>query len=142
MGTALAKPDSAIDDDTINALLRLADQGDERAIARLRAVSDGAMPELWRELGDPARMARVHVVNKIAGQNELVGEAVAREVGRLRRAWVGDHPSPLETALAERIAACWLALSYAECSYTSPGPGRTWEEDERNRKRIDQAERR
>jgi hypothetical protein len=145
VGTALAKPDETPDSDTLNALLRRADQGDERAIATLRAVSD-ATPALWRDFGDLARQARVQLVRRIAGENAFVGEAVAQEVGRLRRAWAGDNPSPLETALAERIAACWLALSYVECGYTSrmgqADTPLTWEEDERHRKRVEQAERR
>jgi len=67
-------------------------------------------------------------------------------VGRLRRAWVGPDPTSLETALVERVAACWLALVYAEGTYGQrlggTGARLTWDEDEYHRKRVDQAERR
>lgn len=145
MGTALTTQVEATDTDAINALLRQADKGDERAIAALRRVSEET-PALWQEFGDLSRHARMALCRRIAGRNRYLEEATAKEAGRLRRAWAGDDPTPLETALAERIAACWLYLMHAEGNYT----GRmgqadnplTWEEDERHRKRVEQAERR
>lgn len=135
----------ADDTATWNALLRQADTGDGEAIDTLRARCEAA-PELWQEFGDLARHARAQLVRKIGGRNAFVGEAVAREVGRLRRAWAGTDPTPLETALAERVAACWLYLAYAEGTYTvnfqTGSAPLTWEDDERHRKRIEQAERR
>lgn len=145
MGTAVAKRVEATDTAAINALLRQADTGDERAIAELRAISE-ATPALWGEFGDLARHARAQLVRRIAGRNEFVAEATAREVGRLRRLWAGEHPSPLEVALVERVAACWLYLAYAEGAYTVNlqvgADPLTWEQDELHRKRIEQAERR
>lgn len=70
----------------------------------------GEAPDLWRDFGDIARQVRLKLIAKIAGDNGIVGEAVYREVVALRRAWAGEHPTPLETALAEWIAANWLNL--------------------------------
>jgi hypothetical protein len=145
VGKALAIQVEATDTETINALLRRADKGDESAILALRNVSEET-PALWREFGDLSRQTRYALCQRIAGRNRYVEEATAKEAGRLRRAWAGDDPSPLETALAERIAACWLYLMHAEGSYTSrmgqSDTPLTWEEDERHRKRVEQAERR
>jgi hypothetical protein len=129
---------------TLNSLLRRADTGDRVAIAALHGEADAA-PELWREFGDLATQIRMKLVGLIAGKNAFVASAVAQEAGRLRRAWAGEGATPLELALAERIAACWLYLAYAEGAYAqllSGGEGLTWERDEFHRKRIDQAERR
>ncbi len=127
--------------DPINALLRRADTGDRQAIAALRGEG-AAAPALWREFGDIAWQERAKLVGKIAGQNAIVAEGVSREVATLRRAWVGEHPTPLETALGERIATNWLYLHYIEAQYLQALGALTWEEDERHRKRVEQAERR
>jgi hypothetical protein len=130
-----------LDSTAVNALLRRADAGDRDAVAALCGrCADGSLS--WREFGDLAGQVRQKLLNTIAGQNAFVGEAVAREAGRLRRAWAGECPTPLETALAERIAACWLLLHYFEAKYLEALGSLTWEQDAFHRKRIDQAERR
>lgn len=130
-----------VDNTAINALLRLADTGDREAIAALRGQCEaGAVP--WRDFGDLAFLVRGKLLERIAGQNAFVAEAVAKEAGRLRRAWAGEDATPLETALAERIAACWLYLHYVEAKYLEALGTLTWERDEWHRKRVDQAERR
>jgi hypothetical protein len=140
--TLVKNVDTAKDVDTDNALLRLADRGDADATAALVARC-AAEPALWREFGDLAQQVRIKLVGQIARQNEFVASAVAREAGRLRRAWAGEDATPLEVALAERVAAAWLYLHYCEMVYLDlPGEGRTWERDAFHRKRIDQAERR
>jgi len=100
--------------DAINALLRRADTGDRQAIDALRGQCE-TMPALWRDFGDLAWQARAKLIGKIAGKNAIVAEAVSREVAALQRAWVGEHPTPLETALGERIAANWLQTSPEPC---------------------------
>ena len=127
--------------DTITALLRRADTGDRQAIDALRGECE-ATPELWREFGDIARQVRLKLIGRIAGENAVVGEAVAREVAALRRAWVGEHPTPLETALAERIAANWLNLHYVEAKHLQALGELTYEEDTWHCRRVEQAERR
>jgi sigma54-dependent transcription regulator len=131
-----------LDSTAVNALLRRADKGDREAIAALRAQCE-IEPARWRNFGDLAQQVRGHLLDTIARKNEFVAEAVAKEAGRLRRAWAGDDATPLEQALAERIAAAWLYLHYCEMTYLALlGEGVTWERDEFHRKRIDQAERR
>ncbi len=141
MGTALATPDQTIDNEAINALLRRADTGDRRAIDTLRGRCEET-PALWRDFGDLAWQVRAKVLGKIAGDNAFVAEAVSREVGALRRAWVGEQPTPLERALGERLAANWLHLHYVEAKYLQELGGLTYEQDTWHRQRIEQAERR
>jgi hypothetical protein len=131
-----------LDSTAVNALLRRADTGDRKAIDALRAQC-AIEPARWRNFGDLAQQVRGHLVDTIARQNAFVAEAVAKEVGQLRRSWAGDAATPLERALAERIAAAWLYLHYAEMTYLALlTEGVTWERDEFHRKRIEQAERR
>lgn len=127
--------------DTINVLLRRATQGDRQAIDALRGECE-ATPDLWKEFGNIARQVRLKLIGKISGKNDVVGEAVAREVAALRRVWAGEHPTPLETALAERIATNWLNLHYIEAKYLQSLGELTYEEDTWHCRHIDLAERR
>ncbi len=136
MSTALVEQN-----DAINALLRRADRGDRRAIDALRGECE-AVPELWREFGNIARQVRLKLIGQICGKNDVVGEAVSREVAALRRVWAGEDPTPLETALAERIATNWLNLHYVEAKYLQALGELTYEDDTWHCRRIEQAERR
>ncbi len=136
MSTALIEQN-----DTINALLRRADTGDRQAIAALRGEC-ATLPALWREFGDIAWQGRAKLVRKIAGQNDIVAEAVSREAAALRRAWLGEHPTPLETALGERITANWLYLHYVEAKYMQALGELTDEGEMWHCRRVEQAERR
>lgn len=127
--------------DAITALLRRADTGDRKALDALRGQCEAA-PTLWHEFGDIARQVRLKLIDRITGKNDVVGEAVAREVAALRRAWVGEHPTPLEAALGERIAVNWLHLHYVEAKYLEAMGDLTYEQDTWHGKRIEQAERR
>ena len=62
-----------------NALLPAANRGDQRALAELRALLDGA-PELWIATGNLAAHAERAMINSVAGRNEVVAEAI---IGRL-----------------------------------------------------------
>jgi len=127
--------------DAINALLRRADTGDRQAIAALRGEC-AAAPALWRDFGDLVWQARAKLLRRIAGQNDIVAEAISREVAALRRAWVGEHPTPLETALGERIVANWLYLHYVEAQYMQALGDLTDEGEMWHCRRVEQAERR
>jgi len=127
--------------DAINALLRRADTGDRQAIDTLRGQCE-TMPALWRDFGDLAWQARAKLLRRIAGQNDIVAEAISREAAALRRAWIGEHPTPLETALGERITANWLYLHYVEAKYMQALGELTDEGDTWHCRRIEQAERR
>lgn len=127
--------------DTINALLRRADTGDRQAIDALRGEC-ATLPALWREFGDIAWQGRAKLVRSIAGQNDIVAEAVSREAAALRRAWLGEHPTPLETALGERVTANWLYLHYVEAKYMQALGELTDEGEIWHCRRVEQAERR
>ncbi len=127
--------------DTINALLRRADTGDRQAIDALRGECE-TLPALWREFGDIAWQGRATLVRRIAGQNDIVAEVVSREAAALRRAWLGEHPTPLETALGERVTANWLYLHYVEAKYMQALGELTDEGEIWHCRRVEQAERR
>ena len=124
----------------LGRLLPQANDGDPAALAALRAALDGA-PGLWRRIGDLAGVAEASLIDKATGGNSVVGEAIERELGAVRRALLGPAPTPLERLLVDRVALCWLYLAYVEGIYHQ-AERPTWEAEERHGRRIDRAQKR
>src|SRR5258708_19161826 len=76
----------------------LAQQGNEHAIARLKAELD-ADSKLWEECGDLAKIAETTWINLITKQNFILQEALTRTVVRMKDELTGPAPSALETPL-------------------------------------------
>ena len=127
--------------DTMNTLLRRADEGDPRAVSQLREML-GEVPAVWDELGDMARQAEDSLIRVAAGKNELTQEAIGRKLRALRREIAGPDPAPLERLLVERIAACWLHLHYVEGVYYQNMKGQTIAQADYHQRQIDHAQRR
>src|SRR3712207_4832764 len=90
-------------------LLKRANEGEGPALVELRELCEGH-PELWAGIGSLAAQAQASLIQAIAGQNTVVGEAIGRRAAELRRELAGPEPTPLERLLVSRIVACWLAL--------------------------------
>src|SRR5262245_51131341 len=93
-------------------LLVQAEQGDPTALPEVRQALD-LHPELWQRYGDLALHARQAWVDRAAGANLLMREALDRKLDALRAELVGPEASPLERLLAEQIVICWLQSAYA-----------------------------
>jgi hypothetical protein len=100
----------------LQALLRRGEQGDATVIPELRAVLD-AHPEIWQRYGDLARQAEEAWKQLIAGTNTLLYESLSRKIDEIKADITQDGNSPLESLLAQRIAACWLQTHYADITY-------------------------
>lgn len=90
-------------------VLTRASEGDESAMPRAREIFEM----------DPGRVIAIcggeisdrvedRILEKLAGGNALVVEAIGRKLVALRAELAGPHPSAIERLLAERIALCWL----------------------------------
>lgn len=97
---------------TLAALCRKAEHGDRAAAERVKAEFD-AKPSLW-SIYDLGRAAERTLIQCAAGNNEMLKEGIHRRLNEIRREVGGPHHSPLEALLAERIALCWLQVTYAE----------------------------
>ena len=48
---------------------------------------------------------------------EIARRTIEKEIERKRNEAAGEDPSPLERLLAERVALCWVAATYADAEY-------------------------
>ncbi|MDP2949830.1 MAG: hypothetical protein Q8P22_09875 [Chloroflexota bacterium] len=98
----------------IRALLRRAERGDPKALADARATFT---PAIWQAVGDLALQVEREWIDLLVGKNELVKEAVGRQMAAMAADLAGPSPTPLERLLAEQIVACWLQVQYVDHQY-------------------------
>ena len=78
------------------------------------------MPRLWGMLSTLSSLAVTSWLNLLAPDKPGPGisrRATEQEINRNRREVAGPNPSPLERLLAERVALCWVAATYADSQY-------------------------
>jgi hypothetical protein len=125
-----------------NAAIARVASGDKRAQSELRKILDSE-PDLWLSAGDIAYQAELSLINVMAGDNDVVKDAIGRKLKTLRAELRGADPTPLEKLLVDRVVAGWLALSYAEANYHQNLPkGLRWDDSEYMQRRLDRANRR
>lgn len=125
----------------VEKLLNRAQNGDKKVLPALREAMNRA-PEMYRILGDLSKQVENSVVKNISGDDLVTKEAIPRHLSDMKRELAGDDPSPTESLLAERIAACWLQLQYYEAIYAQNLRELSIRQSEFQQKRIDQAHRR
>jgi hypothetical protein len=124
----------------IRDLLERARGGDASDLAALREALKNH-PEIWRAYGDLAAHAREAWINLIGGVDVVLKESLGRQIEAMKIDLAGPDPSPLETLLVERIAACWLQMGYSDA--VAAGVGNiSIQQANYNRKRQDSAHRR
>ena len=135
------KPGSLSDaeHDDFRRLLGPAQEGDMKALARLRPLLDKA--EVWDDLGDLARHVEAAWLGAITDSNKLVREGYERRAAELRRDLLAGGNSPLERLLIDRVVVTWLQASHADTTYASllTGDGHTWAEGKYRQDRQDRA---
>jgi hypothetical protein len=99
------------DNEELARLLERARQGDATVLPALRQFLDET-PALWRDYGDLAAKVRTLWVELVSGRNLLLAESLTRQLAALTTEMAGASPSPTERLLAERVAICWLQVSY------------------------------
>ena len=93
-----------------------ANKGNARAREVLKKRLDHH-PELVSGVGSLARAAELEIIKVATCDEWFVGEAVKREMARMRRDLAGPNPTPLETMAVERVVATWLMLQYTEMRF-------------------------
>ncbi len=124
----------------VRRLLERARGGDATEMATLRAALDHH-PETWRAYGDLAGHAQGAWIDLIAGVDLALKESLGRRVEALKAELAGPDPSPLETLLIDRVAACWLQVGHADAAVVPSGPVSIPQGDHA-RKRQDSAQKR
>jgi hypothetical protein len=97
----------------LRSLLARTKQGDQSALPRLREILDGH-PEVWGWYGNLAIHVESAYINLVSGTDLGLAETLRRKVAALRDELAGPGPKPIDRLLAERVAACWLQLHWAE----------------------------
>jgi hypothetical protein len=75
---------------------------------------------LWGYLSTLSSLAVRSWVDLLASERpggEIIRRTIEKEIERKRSQVAGEDPSPLERLLAERVALCWVAASYADAEY-------------------------
>jgi hypothetical protein len=103
----------------LTAMSQLAAKGDERASQALIEACQ-TVPRLWEILSTLSSLAVRSWVDLLASERpgaEIVRRTIEKEIERKRSEVAGEEPSPLERLLAERVALCWVAATYADAEY-------------------------
>ena len=104
-----------------NAELALVGTGDPVALAAVRARWDADGGAIWEQIGNIAGQAERALVRAIAGDNELVDEAIVRKLNALRVDLAGVEPTRLERLLVSRVVTTWLQLAHADLQAAQSG---------------------
>src|SRR5262245_30801518 len=100
-------------EDQIQQLVQRAEQGDLTVLPALRKLLDET-PAFWEDYGSIALQAECSMVQLAAGSNVMMSESLVRKLAAMKTELAGASATPLERLLAERIAACWLYVSYCD----------------------------
>ena len=103
----------------LTAMTQRAATGDEPASQALLQACR-TVPRLWETLATLSTLAEQSWVDLLAPAGpatEITRRATEQEIARKRREVAGEDPSPLERLLAERVALCWVAATYADAEY-------------------------
>jgi hypothetical protein len=101
----------------LHKLLLKAEQGNKQAFETVCAQL-GHADRLWEWAGNMAAQVQEALLGSFLSKDALFSqEAQRRKCTALTRELAGEHPSPLEKLLVERIVLCWLHLHGAEALY-------------------------
>jgi hypothetical protein len=103
----------------LTAMSQGAAAGDERASQALIEACE-TVPRLWEILSTLASLSVRSWVDLLTAERsgaEIVRRTIEKEIERKRSEVAGKDPSPLERLLAERVALCWVAVTYADAEY-------------------------
>jgi hypothetical protein len=125
--------------DELRALLVRAHDGDESTLPKIRELLDEA-PTLARKLVDPAKIAERSALELYSTKEDLVvQEAMPRVLDQMRSELAGEHPTPLERLLVDRVVATWLQVQCYETLYAQNAHKMTLAQSDFHQKRMDRA---
>jgi hypothetical protein len=98
-------------------LSKNAESGDKEARAELRRAVAESSPTVIAEASDVARRAERMLVKTISAGEPLMQETLEARLDHMRGEIAGEHPTPLERLLAERVVAGWLLAEVQEAPH-------------------------
>lgn len=122
-------------------LVERANRGDEPAMCELVPMLD-TVPALARQLGDMTAITRGAWVDRIAGDQLALAEAIRRDGEALRAELAQPSDGPIELLLIERVVTCRLHLEYVEGAYARGLHDLSIDWSDAYQRRIDRAQRR
>jgi hypothetical protein len=87
----------------IETLIRRGNQGDPKAVSRLRVLAEEGQGERWRELGDLAAMTARMMSKHLFGPHLASARSAEDAVERRRRDLYAQYPSALEQMMVDRV---------------------------------------
>ncbi len=124
----------------MDAIVRKANDGDQRALAKLRKFLD-KNPQVWQHVGDLARTAERAWIALVANGSSLATEAMQRQLTQLKQELMGDSTTVIEKMLSDTVMATWLELHYLR-SVDADTRSRTVTQGSLMLKRLESAQRR
>jgi hypothetical protein len=118
-----ANPSAKLTWNEFRALVKRADKGDRKGLARLREVlASGDHPDWARwfrdTYGNPAEWLSGSLAKWAGGEDRLaMEEASQATMNKLRKELEGPDPTPIERLLAERAVLCWFVVNLYEALY-------------------------
>jgi len=131
---------SAADWKALDAIIRKANEGDSKALAKLRKFLD-ENPQVWQHVGDMARTAEKAWITLIANGSSLAAEALQRQLAQLKQELLGESTTVVEKMLGDTVVATWLELHYLR-STDADTRNRTVTQGSLMLKRLESAQRR
>ena len=98
----------------LRVLSEAAEGGDIEARQELRRAVARSSPEVIAEASDVARRAERVLVKTISVGDPLMQETLEARLDHMRGEIAGEHPTPLERLLTERVVAGWLFVEVLE----------------------------
>lgn len=101
----------------LQADMARARKGDRNAMDAVRKALT-AIQKDWEKIQDtPDVVARNLLVEATFGEDLLQRETFARQAEAMKRELAGPNPTPLELALAARVATCWLDANLSDMMF-------------------------
>jgi hypothetical protein len=121
----------------LERLSKAALAGDTTAIDKLRAALENC-PHIWRRLGDLQYQVELKLIEFVAGNDPLRGEAFRKRCAELRHHLLEGESGSLATKMAaSRVVACWMFTQFLELrSFESPHDLQCIKQFERAERRL------
>jgi hypothetical protein len=124
----------------LKSTINRAEKGDVGCLPEIRAfLAGGELARLYREAnGSSAEWLLKSLIEKAAGKNLLIREAIRQKLDSVRAELEGPNPTAIERSLAERASICWFSLHRYTNAYVNAEGSNISQADFQHRK-IDKA---
>jgi len=98
----------------VKTLLSAAEQGDVKALHKVRALMPDYRQYVQDKYGDLGKMTERLLIHHYSGDQLPLQDGLRHGAERVRQALEGPAPTPLERLLIERIVCCWIHAHFTE----------------------------